>query len=162
MKRGKHGNHARGAKHHRWNDGRLVSSHGYVKVRVGRAHPLADPNGYAYEHLLVWVAAGRPKPTRSQILHHKNGNKLDNQLRNLEILDRVTHAAEHQPMVADSVVSEIRERYAAGENGTDLAREFGLPQSRVYRFIKGTTRRSAGGPICKGNLRGYHTKRKGG
>lgn len=46
MPRGKHGNHPRGPAHPRWNNGRMLSDEGYVKVRVGRDHPLADPNGY--------------------------------------------------------------------------------------------------------------------
>ena len=32
--RGCHGNHARGDKHHRWNNNRIISEHGYIKVRV--------------------------------------------------------------------------------------------------------------------------------
>lgn len=52
----------KGSNHGRWNHEKLISSHGYVKIRVGKGHPLADPNGYAYEHLLVWVAAGNNRP----------------------------------------------------------------------------------------------------
>ena len=33
----------KGPKHYRWNTSRIVSTHGYVKVRVGVEHPLADP-----------------------------------------------------------------------------------------------------------------------
>jgi len=80
MPSGKHGHHARGSSNGRWNPtGKIISSHGYVKVRVGRDHPLADPNGYAYEHTLVLAAAGvvlRP----NQVAHHRNGDKTDNGL----------------------------------------------------------------------------------
>jgi hypothetical protein len=55
--RGRHGNHVRGGAHPRWNHGRMLSEHGYVKVRLGPFHPLSDPNGYAYEHTLVAVTA---------------------------------------------------------------------------------------------------------
>jgi hypothetical protein len=67
---------------------------------------------------------------------------------------KAQEAAEHNRMVSDSIVREIRVRYAAGEDGTALAAEFGLPMQRVYRFIHGETRSSAGGPIQKGCLRG--------
>ena len=30
-----------------------ISSHGYVKVYIGRNHPKADSSGYAYEHRLI-------------------------------------------------------------------------------------------------------------
>ncbi len=56
--RGKHGHHVRGSRSHRWNDGLSRHEDGYIKVSVGKAHPLADPNGYAFLHLLVWRSAG--------------------------------------------------------------------------------------------------------
>ena len=90
-----HGNTKRGAEHHRWNAGRMLSTDGYVKVRVGVEHPLADPNGYAYEHLLVWCAAGRPHPAEGETLHHGNEDRTDNRLSNLELLTRGKHNATH-------------------------------------------------------------------
>jgi hypothetical protein len=88
-------NTKRGADHHRWNAGRMLSEDGYVKVRVGAEHPLADPNGYAYEHLVVWCAAGRPRPADGETLHHKNEDKTDNRLDNLDVLTRADHNALH-------------------------------------------------------------------
>ena len=85
----------RSAGHGRWNNGKIVSSHGYVKTRVGKEHPLADPNGYAYEHLVVWVSAGRPKPLSGYLLHHKNEVQSDNRLENLELKRRGDHNSEH-------------------------------------------------------------------
>lgn len=95
MPSGKHGNHARGVRNGRWNStGKIISSHGYVKVRVGRDHPLADPNGYAYEHTLVLAAAGILLGP-NHVAHHRNGNKTDNRLANLEVKTRGHHALEH-------------------------------------------------------------------
>jgi hypothetical protein len=150
------GNHKSGSKHHRWSDERMLSEQGYVKVRVGKDHPLADPNGYAYEHLLVWVSAGRERPNSGQLLHHRNEVKTDNRVENLELLNRAEHAAEHQGerMLSDEQVRSLRERYAAGEDGTALARAFGVPMQRVYKIIKGETRAGAGGPVQPGPLRG--------
>jgi len=93
--RGQHGNHVRGDQHHRWNDCRILSTHGYVKLRVGADHPLADPNGYAYEHLVVWVSAGREPPRFNDLLHHKNEDRTDNRLANLELKTRGDHSAHH-------------------------------------------------------------------
>lgn len=91
MPRGKHDNHAKGNKHYRWNNGRIISSHGYVKVRVGKGHPLADTNGYAYEHLLVWVSAGNATPSPAEVLHHVNEDRTDNRLENLRLMNRGRH-----------------------------------------------------------------------
>jgi hypothetical protein len=90
-----HGNTKRGSEHHRWNSGRMLSEDGYVKVRVGAEHPLADPNGYAYEHLLVWCASGRPRPADGKMLHHLNEDKTDNRICNLELMTRAEHNALH-------------------------------------------------------------------
>lgn len=93
--RGRHANHAKGSTSGRWNSGRIVSSHGYVKIRVGRGHRLADPNGYAYEHLLVWVSSGRSAPLAGEVLHHKNEDTQDNRLENLELKTKITHGKDH-------------------------------------------------------------------
>jgi hypothetical protein len=93
--RGRHGNHARGANHPRWNEGRMVTEEGYVKVRVGTVHPLADANGYCYEHTLVATAALGRHLSPDETVHHRNHDKLDNRWENLEILTRSAHAVEH-------------------------------------------------------------------
>lgn len=140
-------------RHPRWNGGRLRTVHGYVKLRVGRSHPLADPNGYAYEHLVIWVSAGNPRPGPGMILHHKDGNKTDNRLQNLELLSRTEHAKQHHAMLSDEDVCAVREAYAAGGNGVVLAEKYGVPMQRIYKLIKGEARRGAGGPITEGSLR---------
>lgn len=93
--RGKHGNHSTGSRNGSWSGGTVISSHGYKKVHVGEAHPLADPNGYAYEHLLVWIAAGNPKPEPGQVIHHVNGDTQDNRLTNLTLMDNSVHLTQH-------------------------------------------------------------------
>ena len=93
--RGRHGHHVRGETHPRWNATKILTKQGYVKLRVGRTHPLADPNGYAYEHVVAWVAAGNPEPREDEVLHHRNGNKTDNRIENLELFTRGEHNSEH-------------------------------------------------------------------
>lgn len=103
--RGKHSNHRRGFNHPRWNAGQIGSEHGYIKVRVGKGHPLADPNGYAYEHLIVWVSAGNLLPRAGEVLHHKDEDKTNNRIENLELKTRQEHSREHD---------ENRERDGSG------------------------------------------------
>ena len=93
--RGKHGHQARGMQSGKWNREKIVSSYGYTKIRVGQDHPLADPNGYAYEHLLVWISSGRRAPDVTELLHHKNGNRRNNRLDNLELMTRSAHCSYH-------------------------------------------------------------------
>ena len=94
MPRGEHANHARANRQHRWNEDKMIAMNGYVKVRVGRSHPLADPNGYAYEHKLVWVAAGKTVMPGC-VIHHINEVKTDNRIENLEMLPRSVHNRHH-------------------------------------------------------------------
>ena len=61
-----------------------VNKHGY-KVLTGSVHPNAQPNGFILEHRLVMATAlGRPLRDEENV-HHKNGDRLDNRLENLEI-----------------------------------------------------------------------------
>lgn len=133
----------------------MIASNGYVKVRVGRNHPLADPNGYAYEHLVIWVSSGRPKPLKGWLLHHQNEVKTDNRLENLELKEKDRHGVHHAAKLTDEEVRLVREKYDRREaNIMMLAAEFGAPHQGIWKIIRGETRVGAGGPIQSGSLRG--------
>lgn len=86
-----------GDKNGMWKGGRTTASNGYVLIRVGKNHHLADCRGYAYEHRLVAeVMLGRPlKP--NEIVHHKNQQKDDNRPENIEVMRSVAdHAFVHR------------------------------------------------------------------
>lgn len=90
-----HGHHHSGGQHARWKPGSRQGSTGHVKVRVGKGHPLADPNGWAYEHIVVWVAAGNHRPGKGEVLHHINEDKTDNRICNLHLMTRAEHNRLH-------------------------------------------------------------------
>jgi hypothetical protein len=72
---------------------RSVMRHGYVRVWAPR-HPLANADGYALEHRLVLHDAGVEIPEGCHV-HHRNGDKADNRLENLEVLGESEHHRHH-------------------------------------------------------------------
>jgi hypothetical protein len=87
------------------------------------------------------------------VLHHKNGVRTDNRIENIEIMSKTKHGILHAGAISDEAVRQIRERYAAGTDGTVLAKEYGIPMQRIYLYLKGEARCGSGGPIQGGSLR---------
>jgi hypothetical protein len=112
--KGKHSNHARGSSHPRWNKEKIISSDGYTKIRVGVSHPLSDPNGYAYEHLLVWVSSGKQPPGEGEIIHHYNDDKSDNRIGNLILMTRAEHNELHNKEKGRNKLGQFVGKKAAG------------------------------------------------
>lgn len=73
---------------------RRIRKDGYIDV-YSPEHPLARKDGYLFEHRQVAFDAGLLSDTSLHV-HHINGNKSDNRIENLEILDLVMHAVKHQ------------------------------------------------------------------
>jgi len=58
---------------------------GYVLIRVGTQNPSANHRGWILEHRhVIESALGRQLEKRERI-HHRNGDKMDNRLENLEL-----------------------------------------------------------------------------
>lgn len=72
----------------RWKGGKRIDDHGYVRIY--------DKNGrYRREHRVVMEQhLGRPLKTH-EIVHHKNRDKTDNRVDNLEITNRPSHSSLH-------------------------------------------------------------------
>lgn len=83
----------RGKKNGMWKGGRSLASNGYVLIRVGNDHHLADVRGYAYEHRLVAEKMLGRRLEPGEMVHHINENKADNSPDNLAV---VANSAEHR------------------------------------------------------------------
>lgn len=84
-----------GSNNPNWRGGRNISTKGYPRIHVGKKHPISHGNGYAYEHLLVWVSAGNAIPERGKEIHRINENKEDNRIENLELINKRRHSNHH-------------------------------------------------------------------
>lgn len=66
---------------------------GYVRVWVP-GHPTAKRDGYALEHRYVMHEASIDIPPGAHV-HHRNGDRADNRLENLEVLSPRAHTRHH-------------------------------------------------------------------
>jgi hypothetical protein len=80
----------------RWKGGRM-NSNGYVMV-LRPDHPHAGVKGYVSEHRLVMEAHLGRRLNRSEVVHHRNHDKTDNRIENLELFadNREHKRIEHQ------------------------------------------------------------------
>jgi hypothetical protein len=81
-----------GEKSHCWNGGRS-ESYGYVLVR-NKNHPNSTC-GYVREHILKMTELiGRPLE-KNECVHHVDGNKKNNNIKNLMLMTKKEHAKFH-------------------------------------------------------------------
>ena len=69
-----------------WKGGRTVTQHGYVLIKVGTEHHLADVRGYAYEHRLNAEQVLGRRLEKGELVHHIDGNRQNNDPTNLEVV----------------------------------------------------------------------------
>lgn len=97
--------HQTGAKNGMWKGGRSIASNGYVLLRVGVDHHLADVRGYAYEHRVVAEQMLGRRLRRGEQVHHRDHDKTNNAPENLEVLSTAAHGAEH----VDEFTNDVRD-----------------------------------------------------
>ena len=72
-------------------------SEGYILIYCPE-HPFADKVGYVLEHRLVMEKALGRMLNKDEYVHHINGNKTDNDIKNLLLTNRSEHAKIHMEM----------------------------------------------------------------
>ena len=67
----------------------VIGINGYVKV-----HP---PKGYKHKsvHQYIWMVANQAEIPEGYDIHHIDGNRSNNSINNLELIEQSTHRSEH-------------------------------------------------------------------
>ncbi len=94
-----HGHHARtriGESSPLWAGGRIVDDYGYIAIKVGRSHGMANHEGYVREHRLVMAEALGRLLTPEELVHHIDLSKTNNQIENLVVVSRSEHMQIHR------------------------------------------------------------------
>lgn len=118
--------------------------------------------GYVFEHRYVMECfLGRALRPEEQV-HHKDGNKLNNSLENLEVLSREEHARIHHPKSQKTKVKKLRHHWYDGlskehikglliQNSYEaIGRMFGVTGNAIKKRAK-----KIGIPLSRRNTREY-------
>jgi len=77
-----HSESVRGKLNPRWKGGRITEYHGYI-YRYKPHHPFTNKDGYVFEHRLVMEEHIGRHLSINEVVHHKNNNCADNDIKNL-------------------------------------------------------------------------------
>jgi hypothetical protein len=98
----------KGAAHPTWKGGQAVDRDGYIRT-YAPDHPWPRRGGYVLEHVRVMeIHLGR-RMRRTEAVHHKDHDRQNNDLSNLEVLERGQHSSHHRKLD-----SHLRERDKSG------------------------------------------------
>jgi len=84
------------------------------------------------EHRLVMMShLGRPLLPEEEV-HHKDRNRSNNAIENLEVLTRKEHGAEHRGPRKNIDMDEVTRRWNAKQPVLGIARDLGVTRSTIY------------------------------
>lgn len=117
---------------------RLVDGKGYIEVYEPN-HPNAMKNGRVLEHRkVVSDFLGRPLRADEEV-HHKDRNKLNNDISNLELTTKAAHTSLHKREIAEPVRQIDTERLRQWYNevgATKIGEHFGLTDGTVRSVLR--------------------------
>lgn len=99
-------------KHPKWKGGQIVDRDGYIQTWAPD-HPWPR-RGYLREHIRVMELHMGRRILPTETVHHKNHNRKDNRIENLEVLSRKEHSKLHRKLDAHTFSRDNRGRFTCG------------------------------------------------
>jgi len=99
-----------GAQNGRWKGGRISDGNGYVQILLEPSHKyyqMTNARDYVLEHRLVMAQHLGRCLGSWECVHHKDGNKANNRIPNLELLQTQAH---NSASILKKQVSELQKR----------------------------------------------------
>lgn len=152
----------RGERSANWKGGIRKTTRGYRQVHMP-GHPRADTNGYVMEHIFVWEEkTGVPVPENCCV-HHLNGDKSDNRIENLCLMQRTAHTvfhhtglkrseetrkkisdaakerflnAKNHPSYKEIDIAQMTSMRKSGMKVEDICQRFGIAKTTYYRKME--------------------------
>lgn len=84
-----------GSDHPKWNGGRRIDKDGYVVV-FAPDNPMTRKNRYVLEHRINMARHLGRNLKKHEVVHHKNGDRQDNRIENLEVFSNNTDHLAHE------------------------------------------------------------------
>lgn len=95
LQRYKHGHNHRSFMNPRWNGGKYIDDYGYKHITMPNDYHFRTVRGYVREHRFVYEQYYNCCLLPWTLIHHKDGNKQNNNIENLEPMFRGTHKSHH-------------------------------------------------------------------
>ena len=120
----------------KYHKGYIITHNGYKMLQV-KNHPNKDSKGYVREHILVVEKEIGRFLNKGEVVHHIDGNKLNNNIENLKLMSDYEHRKLHsskprKQIDLDLVVNLLKEGYTMPQ----VADKVGMEVSGLRKRLK--------------------------
>jgi len=129
----------KGSDHWKWRNGHSRCN-GYETIRIPK-HPYANKRGYVYEHRRIMERHLGRWLNPNERVHHINGDKLDNRIENLVIMNHRTHRCEHNgtPGAKWHLLEDplwLKHQYNLGKRSSQISKIIGCDMYTVFDALQ--------------------------
>jgi hypothetical protein len=113
-----------------WKGG-ISEIEGYKRVWVGKYE-------YMLEHRYIMEKYLGRKLEKNELIHHINGNKLDNRIENLELINRSNHMKTHIEKITNAQLEHRKfypDKFTGNTGHYKISKRYNICRKTVYRIL---------------------------